>query len=160
MECVTAGDWDRGETAWRETRVIRKNKTRGTRQSGIKTGGPVWKLHSCHASDMLLVGPPGLFLVQGDEMTSHVFVLGYKSMTEVELLEWKLAPFVFCLPALTTAEIWLRFHFTLWFGINRKKYSSASRLFIDIMMLSPLSLKALKANQSIDADEAHHWPLG
>lgn len=118
MECVTAGDWDRGETAWRETRVIRKNKTRGTRQSGIKTGGPVWKLHSCHASDMLLVGPPGLFLVQGDEMTSHVFVLGYKRF---ELLEWKLAPFVFCLPALTTAEIWLRFHFTLWFGINRKK---------------------------------------
>lgn len=49
-------------------------------------GGLVWKLHSCHALDMLLLGPPGLFWYKEMRLSFHVFVLGYSSMTEVELL--------------------------------------------------------------------------
>lgn len=56
------------------------------RQSGLKKGGLVWKLHSCHASDMLLLGAPGLFWYKEMRSSSPVFVLGYSSTTEVELL--------------------------------------------------------------------------
>lgn len=64
MECVTVRDRDRGETAWRETMVIRRKQDRGRGwawHSSIRKGGLVWKLHSCHVLDMLLLGPQGCF---------------------------------------------------------------------------------------------------
>lgn len=56
-----------------------------------KRGGLVWKL-SCLRHPAIRYSR--VVLVQGDEMSSLVFVLGYSRMTEVEPLQGKPAPFV------------------------------------------------------------------
>lgn len=85
-----------------------------------------------------------LVLVQEDETSSLVFVLGYNRTTGVELQERKLAPFVFVSPCrlqpmcdldFTNCTLdWCDFYF-LWFG-GRKSESNVQNL-VDIALASP-----------------------